>query len=100
MPASDGRRCAEHPVATYMSRNESAMTAHFCVVPRALKLFGRVFVSTSVVALAELVKNSYDADASKVRIRFDDVTRLGGQIVIEDDGHGMTVDDPTGKWLV
>jgi len=83
-----------------MSRNESAMTGHFRVVPRALKLFGRELVSNSVVALAELVKNSYDADASKVRIRFDDVTRLGGQIVIEDDGHGMTVDDLTGKWLV
>jgi signal transduction histidine kinase len=46
------------------------------------------------IALAELVKNSYDADASQVIIRF-----MPDRIEIVDDGHGMTPEDFEDKWL-
>ena len=40
------------------------------------KLLGRESVSTDVQALFELVKNSYDADASKVKITFKNIELL------------------------
>src|SRR4051812_27763772 len=45
---------------------------------RLLKLIGEELISDEVVALAELVKNSHDADASSVAVTFRGVTAPGG----------------------
>ena len=45
--------------------------------------------------LSEIVANSWDADASKVNITFD-----SQQIVIVDDGCGMSEDDINGRFLM
>jgi anti-sigma regulatory factor (Ser/Thr protein kinase) len=50
------------------------------------------------MALAELVKNAYDADASNVTIDYledDD----GPCLVIEDDGNGMTLEELEQGWM-
>ena len=51
-------------------------------------------VSTSVrrqeTAVSELVKNSYDADATCVKLTFINSNETGGTLVIEDSGVGMT----------
>ncbi|MFP8941736.1 sensor histidine kinase [Streptomyces fenghuangensis] len=48
----------------------------------------------------ELVKNSYDADATEVTV---ELLNLAGPastlVVVEDNGSGMTLDDLVGKWL-
>lgn len=52
------------------------------------------------MALLELVKNAYDADARRVTIAFRDLTAAdGGSIEIRDDGHGMDLDTVLGVWL-
>lgn len=47
-------------------------------------------IPSNIVALNELIKNSYDAGANKVTINLDSETKL---LTIEDDGEGMTKRD-------
>lgn len=49
-------------------------------------------------AFFELIKNSYDADATEVHVVFRKTTTDAGTIVIRDNGTGMTVDDLRTKW--
>ncbi len=50
-----------------------------------------------ITAVIELVKNAYDADASRVQVEFHEGD-AGQSIVVQDDGSGMTVEDLQGKW--
>ena len=70
--------------------------------PRAklVSLIGEELISDEPVALVELVKNAYDADATEVRIIF--ARGRHGQldsIVVEDDGIGMDLDTVLTAWL-
>ncbi|MEW1986790.1 sensor histidine kinase [Pseudarthrobacter oxydans] len=57
-------------------------------------------ISSEKVALIELVKNSYDADASVVIIAFREPLFQGvGGIDVWDDGHGMDAGTITGTWF-
>ncbi|PYV15512.1 MAG: hypothetical protein DMG21_14840 [Acidobacteria bacterium] len=62
----------------------------FAVDSRLLFELGERLVARKSVALAELVKNSYDADATKAVVRLHNVTKEHGQITVEDNGAGMT----------
>ena len=64
-----------------------------------LRLLGDELIGDDGLAIFELVKNGYDADASKVSIVMD-VTSQSPRIVITDDGHGMSLEDIRDKWLV
>ncbi|WP_421717939.1 sensor histidine kinase [Algiphilus sp.] len=67
---------------------------------RLLNLVGEELISDEPVAVVELVKNAFDADASKVSIRFEgQAPEQPERIVIEDDGHGMSLDVVLGAWL-
>jgi signal transduction histidine kinase len=67
---------------------------------RIIRTIGDRLISGPEAAVIELVKNSYDADASKVRITFFPPLTTGeGQILFEDDGHGMTLKDIQEKWM-
>lgn len=70
-------------------------------VPRArlLKLLGGELIRDEVMAINELVKNAHDADASRVSLKFLGVTDTNGEILIEDDGHGMDVDILLENWM-
>ena len=57
-------------------------------------IIGRDLIINDTVAIFELVKNAFDADAKKVQLYFDK-----DRIIIIDDGHGMTHDDLVNKWL-
>lgn len=64
-------------------------------VSSALKdLIGKDLITNDNVAIFELVKNSYDAYATKVEITFNE-----DSIIIADNGKGMTYDDLINKWL-
>ncbi len=74
--------------------------AHFAVEARLAIQLGRESISSSITAILELVKNSYDAEATRVRIRFKDLGTDAAMMVIEDDGCGMTADDLLNYWMV
>lgn len=67
---------------------------------RLLRTLGSDLISSDKVALIELVKNSYDADANVVVIRFLGPLAEGdGRIEVWDDGHGMDVTTLQRSWL-
>ena len=55
-----------------------------------ITLLGDELIGSNSLALFELVKNSYDADADNVYIKFLDFQTDNPSISIEDDGIGMT----------
>ena len=63
--------------------------------PRAFSAFGADLVTNDCVAIAELVKNSYDAFANNV-----EVTVSAEFLEIKDDGAGMTADVIRDAWAV
>ena len=67
---------------------------------RIIRTLGRDLISSEYIAIQEIVKNSYDADASSVRLRFVGPFEVGkGELVIEDDGHGMSAEILTSAWM-
>ncbi len=61
-----------------------------------LRHLGLGLYSNVAAVLSEVVANSWDADAKHVCISIDTENQT---IVIQDDGHGMTVDDANKKYL-
>lgn len=70
-------------------------TATFSFSAAHLEELGERLVSKPEVALAELIKNSYDADAANCDIELD-----GETIVVRDDGHGMSEAQFLNNWMV
>lgn len=62
-------------------------------------LIGRDLISDRYIAVFELVKNSYDAGASKATISFEQSDDGTERIIISDNGCGMTYADIINKWL-
>jgi signal transduction histidine kinase len=58
------------------------------------RIIGRDLITNDFVAIFELVKNSFDAKATRVDIHFSN-----DRIFIIDNGKGMSYDDLVGKWL-
>ena len=67
---------------------------------RMLHLLGNELIASDRLAVFELVKNAYDADASQVTVRMDLNRPIGPMITVYDDGTGMTLDDILSVWLV
>lgn len=78
----------------------TATTFTFSVDSALLRELGEKLVSTVHVALAELVKNAYDADATSVKVSITpNENGRGPTIVIEDNGSGMTSDEVAKFWM-
>ena len=69
---------------------------NFTVDAKLLQELGERLVGKPSIALAELVKNAYDADAHTVEIGFHPDE---SKIIVRDDGHGMTFKDFQGFWM-
>ena len=68
---------------------------------RILKTLGEELISSETVAIIELVKNAYDADADNVLIKFEgDLSPGKGSIALYDDGHGMEASTIRDSWMV
>lgn len=68
----------------------------FTIDSRLLEELGENLVTRNHVAVGELIKNSYDADASEVIIEFKDAKAddtSDSEIAIIDDGTGMTLEE-------
>ncbi|EHK2889908.1 ATP-binding protein, partial [Vibrio parahaemolyticus] len=72
-------------LSTYDEEN-----ARFSVDGNLVKRLGEQLVAKKTTALSELIKNCYDAEASKVEVIFENTDQPGGTITIADNGHGMT----------
>lgn len=66
---------------------------------RIISTIGENLIKDNYAAVVELVKNSYDADATNVKIIFE-LKDNSLYILIEDDGIGMNPDTIVNKWLV
>lgn len=64
-----------------------------------LTLLGEELIGNDGLAIFELVKNSYDADAKEVKVTFFDLNTPNQKIIIEDDGHGMSPKIIENVWL-
>lgn len=62
----------------------------FSVDAGIIDRLGKELVARHETAVSELVKNAYDADATKVIITFKESYIVGGILEIEDNGLGMT----------
>ncbi len=67
---------------------------HFDVSTGLKRVIGRELITNAEVAIFELVKNSFDANAKRVQIYID-----LQKIVVIDDGNGMSFEDIRDKWL-
>lgn len=67
---------------------------YFTVDAALLQELGERLIGRSHIALAELIKNSYDADANTARLII-----ARDRIEVIDDGHGMTLNEFRDFWL-
>ena len=73
--------------------------SYFEPTGRLIMSIGKDLIKDLPAALVELVKNSYDADASYVKITYlKNKSEL--KIIVEDDGHGMSKDTVLNTWMV
>ena len=71
---------------------------------RLLTMLGDQLIKNERIALVELIKNAYDADADRVEVRFEnfksDLTHdANSRIVVRDDGAGMMPDVVRNEWM-
>ena len=71
---------------------------------RLLTMLGDQLIKNERIALVELIKNAYDADAEHVAVRFenfgDDMTSDdNSRIVVQDDGTGMSLETVRTRWM-
>ncbi|SEI66677.1 ATP-binding protein [Achromobacter sp. NFACC18-2] len=69
--------------------------AHFQISAALFEELGERLVSKPEIALAELIKNSYDADATYCEVQISP-----DEIVVSDDGHGLTEQEFLNNWMV
>ena len=67
---------------------------------RLLQLLGDQLIGTPRLAVFELVKNAYDADAEHVTVSIEDLPTGDPSIVVKDDGDGMSPNTIRDIWLV
>lgn len=70
-------------------------TISFTIESRILRELGERLVKQPEVAVVELIKNAYDADATECSVEYDPPR----SIVVSDDGAGMTLDRFTNGWM-
>ena len=62
----------------------------FTVDAGLIQRLGYELVGRAETAVSELIKNSYDADATVVDVDFINAFTQGGSLIISDNGLGMT----------
>jgi len=87
-------------VSSKASTKKERQTLSFRPRARVIRTIGDRLIGGPESAVIELVKNSHDADAKWVRVKFlPPLDNSAGKITVEDDGHGMSLDDIRDKWI-
>lgn len=71
----------------------------FSVDSALLSELGEKLVETAHIALVELVKNAYDADATRVTVKIIPHGTAGPEIQVIDNGSGMTFNEVQNYWM-
>lgn len=71
----------------------------FTISGNLIKKLGEESIANKNIAILELIKNAYDAKASKVDVVLRDINSNNASIVISDNGDGMSNTDLDTKWL-
>lgn len=85
-------------------------TMHFKTNVLLKNIIGKDLINNDNIAVLELIKNSFDARASEVLVRFSNLlinddqnangkSLLPSTIIIKDNGKGMNLTDISDKWL-
>ena len=85
---------------TTKANGDSVELLEFRPRARILQLLGDELIGSPRLAVFELVKNAFDADAQTVRVILNRIESDSASIVIEDDGDGMTLAVIRDIWLV
>lgn len=83
---------------------------HFKTNVQLKSIIGKDLINDDNIAILELVKNSFDADAKQVKVQYlnlkknDDknvmhFSSITSRLIIQDDGIGMDIGDIRDKWL-
>ena len=72
----------------------------FEITPRVIAHLGEDLIKNENIALVELVKNSYDAQASFCEVEFTFEGEFLSKITVTDDGTGMDLETIENVWLV
>lgn len=86
------------------------MNLHFKTNIQLKSIIGKDLINDDNIAILELVKNAFDADAKRVDISFSNLksnddklisrySEKTSRLIIKDDGLGMSLDDIKNKWL-
>ena len=95
---------------------ENKVQLRFSTNAKLEKLIGRELITNNVIAIFELIKNSYDAFAHSATITFENfdvsladldkkrqrdvvISTDASKIVISDDGIGMSLEEVKTKWM-
>lgn len=76
------------------------MTERLRFSPSILARLGEELVPDADQGVMELVKNAYDADATRCRVQLKQTNLFGGSIQVTDDGAGMTAQDLKQGFLI
>jgi signal transduction histidine kinase len=71
-------------------------TTTFTSDSQLLSELGERLIATEQVALSELIKNAYDADATRCNIWLEEE---GDTLIVDDDGHGMNKQEFEDYWM-
>ena len=80
--------------------NQTSFEATFRPRARLLQLLGDQLIGSPRLAIFELVKNAYDADATEVSVTIRGLDSSEPAILVRDDGEGMTPETLRDVWLV
>jgi len=83
-----------------MEQVEQLDPFYFKFKGKVARLFGRESVSNSIVALCEIIKNSWDGDATEVKIVFENPESERGKIHITDNGSALTLQEFENTWMM
>ncbi|PKL83103.1 MAG: hypothetical protein CVV24_06605 [Ignavibacteriae bacterium HGW-Ignavibacteriae-3] len=74
-------------------------TIEFTPKARLIQILGEHLIKDATVGLIELVKNSYDADATSVEIIIESLNSKESKIIIKDNGSGMDEETFVNMWM-
>lgn len=89
-----GRPLLSDTTAEKAADTATRQTLQFSVDSALLRELGERLVGAPHIALAELIKNAYDADATRCIVKM-----RGDEIEVVDNGHGMTFDELRNFWM-
>lgn len=94
----------------FNSMDDEDLNLHFKTNVQLKSIIGKDLINDDNIAILELVKNSFDADAKQVKVKYlnlkknddknvEQYSSNTSRLIIQDDGIGMDINDIRDKWL-